>query len=571
MQLDQLIRLARGDAPADIVLRNARVVNVFAGDIEENDLAIAAGTIVGLGREYQGIQEVDLRGQFVAPGFMDGHMHVESSMVTIPEFARAVAPQGTTTVIIDPHEIANVLGVEGIRYMLESCDYAPLNVFVMLPSAVPATAMETAGATLGAADLEPLLREQRVRGIGEMMNYPGVVSADRDVLDKIGIAGELPIDGHAPGLSGLALNAYIAAGVGSDHECTTLAEAEERLRRGMYLMIREASNARNLSALLPLVTAANARRCMLVTDDRTPADLIDEGHIDFLVRKAIRLGLDPVMAIQMVTLNVAEYFGLRRRGAIAPGYLADLVVLDNLSANFKVRQVYLRGELIAADGNALREVRSPQILLPDSFKLHDVTLDDFQLPAPHDTAQIIQIIPDQIVTGKIIDRVRVENGVGVADVERDTLKLAVVERHRATGNVGVGLVRGFGLKRGALASSVAHDSHNIVVVGASDADMLAAVRAVAETGGGQAVVADGQLLARVALPIAGLMSDQPVAVVRQQLDQLVAAAHSLGCPLHAPFMALSFLALPVIPDLKMTDKGLVDVTRFQIVPVFGEE
>jgi adenine deaminase len=570
MKRDELIAAARGDRAVDLVLRNAGVVNVFAGDVEQTDVAIAGGLIVGLGHDYHGACEVDLQGRYLAPGFMDGHMHVESSMVPIPEFARAVVPQGTTTIIIDPHEIANVHGIDGIRFMLDSSSEAPLGVFVMLPSAVPASPMETAGAILRAADLAPLLSDPRVLGIGEMMNFPGVVGGDPAVLDILEIAGERPIDGHAPGLRGMALNAYIAAGVGSDHECTTLAEAEERLRRGMYVMIREASNAQNLAALAPLVTQAASRRCLLVTDDRTPADLLDEGHINFLVRKAIGLGIDPVTAIQMVTLNVAECFGLPRRGAVAPGYLADLVVLDQLSADFVVERVYRGGELVAEHGKLVAPVGSPPRPLPNSMNLRPLRLRDFRLPAGAGQARIIRLVPDQIVTRQHLDHPAIEGDVVIADTARDILKLAVVERHHASGQVGLGLVQGFGLGRGALASSVAHDSHNIVVVGTNDADMLSAVEAVIAMGGGQAVVVGGEVLAGIPLPLAGLMSDQPVEVVRGQMNRVNAAAHDLGCTLHAPFMALSFLALPVIPELKLTDQGLVDVTSFATVPVFVE-
>lgn len=577
MELDRLIQTARGDRPAEVVLRNAHVVNVFMGDVELNDVVLADGMIAGVGRGYRGEREIDLDGSYLAPGFMDAHMHVESSMVPPAEVARAVVPGGTTTVIIDPHEIANVLGTDGIRYMLDSSSDIPLNVFVMLPSAVPATGMETAGATLAATDLLRLLSEERVLGIGEMMNYPGVVSGDRDALEKLAIAGGRRVDGHAPGLSGPGLNAYAAAGIHSDHECTTPEEAEERLRLGMYLMIREASNARNLETLLPLVTPANSRRCMFVTDDRTPADLLNEGHIAYLVRKAIRLGLDPVTAIQMVTLNVSEYFGLRNRGAIAPGYVADLVVLDSLSADFRVEEVWHNGERVAAGGKPLGrdgwKVTSGKSL-HSHFTLDtlhvSLRIEDFRLPATGSSARIIGLVPGQIVTRRLLDTVTVEAGVAVADTGRDVLKLAVVERHHASGRVGLGFVRGFGLKRGALASTVAHDSHNIIVVGTNDADMLAAVEALVEMRGGQVAVADGQVLAGVALPIVGLMSDQPLEVVCEQVERLHATARDLGCPLDSPLMALSFLALPVIPELKLTDQGLVDVAAFEVVPVFVE-
>ena len=568
MLLDQLLPIARGERPADLLLRNARVVNVFTGELETTDVAIAGGVIVGVGPGYRAAQERDLAGRVLAPGFMDAHMHVESAMVPPAEFARAVVPQGTTTVVIDPHEIANVFGAAGIDYLLAAREGIPLEVFVMLPSAVPASHMETAGAALSAADLAPFMQHPAVLGIGEMMNFPGVIAGDAEVLRRAAIAGAKRVDGHAPGVRDQALNAYILAGVGSDHECTTVAEAEQRLRRGMYLMIREASNARNLAALLPAVTPANSRRCLLVTDDRTPADLLDEGHINFLVRKAISLGLDPVIAIQMATLNVAEYFGLRGRGAIAPGYCADMVVLDDLSDDFAVLDVYRAGALVAANGQLLAESRTTVPPPPNSVHLPMLTTASFAIPAAGGQARIIGLVPDQIVTRALSDTVRVENGLAVADPARDILKLAVIERHGRGGTVGLGFVQGFGLHAGALASSVAHDSHNIIVVGTNDADMLAAAQALAGMQGGQVAVTDGELLAAVPLPIAGLMSDQPVETVRAQVDALNAATRGLGCPLHAPFMALSFLALPVIPSLKLTDQGLVDVEQFALVPLF---
>ncbi|KPV52392.1 adenosine deaminase [Kouleothrix aurantiaca] len=570
MLLDQLLPVARGERPADLLLRNARVVNVFTGELETTDVAIASGVIVGVGPGYRAAQERDLAGRVLAPGFMDAHMHVESAMVPPAEFARAVVPQGTTTVVIDPHEIANVFGAAGIDYLLAAREGIPLDVFVMLPSAVPASHMETAGAALSAADLAPFMQHPAVLGVGEMMNFPGVIAGDPEVLRRAAIAGAKRVDGHAPGVRDQALNAYILAGVGSDHECTTVAEAEQRLRRGMYLMIREASNARNLAALLPAVTPANSRRCLLVTDDRTPADLLDEGHINFLVRKAIGLGLDPVIAVQMATLNVAEYFGLRGRGAIAPGYRADMVVLDDLSADFAVLEVYRAGALVAANGQLLAESRTGVPPLPNSVHLPALTAASFAIPAAGERARIIGLVPDQIVTRALSDTVRVENGMAVADPERDILKLAVIERHGRGGAVGLGFVQGFGLREGALASSVAHDSHNIIVVGTNDADMLAAAQALAGMQGGQVAVAGGTVLAAVPLPIAGLMSDQPVETVRAQVDALNAATRGLGCPLHAPFMALSFLALPVIPSLKLTDQGVVDVEQFALVPLFED-
>ncbi len=567
MTLDELIQVARGERPAELVLRNARLVNVYSGTIEETDIAIAGRRVAGVGPGYSAPVEVDLGGKYVTPGLIDSHMHVESSMVTVAEFARAVVPQGVTTVVVDPHELANVLGLDGIRYILDASKFNPLSVYVMVSSCVPATDMETSGARLRSYDLYPFLKEKWVLGLAEVMNYPGVIHRDPDMLEKLTISADKRVDGHAPGLMGADLNAYIAAGVRSDHECTTVEEAQAKLNRGMYIMIREASNARNLEPLLPLVTPSNARRCMFATDDRTPADIIDEGHVNFMLRKAVSLGLDPMTAIQMATINVAEYFGLHDYGGLAPGRWADMVVFDDLK-EFRARQVYRGGELVAENGQLVVPTSPRAVQLRGTVNIHQVHVEDFQIPARRSEARVIGLIPDQIVTRNLVMPVKTADGLAVADVERDMLKLAVVERHHASGNVGLGFVHGFGLRRGALASSVAHDSHNIVVVGTNDADMMAATIQIARMQGGQCVVADGETLAALPLPIAGLMSDQPMAVVRQGQDRLDAAARSLGVGLHSPFMALSFLALPVIPELKLTDRGLVDVVQFQPVDLF---
>jgi adenine deaminase len=562
----KLIEVARGDAPADTLLKNARLVNVRSAEIHDADIAIYDGRIAGFG-EYEAGETIDLKGAHVCPGLIDAHMHIESSMVTVPEFARAVVPQGTTTVVTDPHEIANVLGVPGMRYMLDSSDGLPLRVFAMASSCVPATHMETAGATLDASDLQPLFEHPRVIGLAEVMNFPGVFLGAPEVLAKIEAAGDRPVDGHAPGLSGLLLNAYTAAGIGSDHECTQLEEAREKLRRGMHIFMREGTTARNLKELLPLVTPANAAFCSFCTDDRHPEDLLDEGHIDSLVRMAIAEGLDPITAIQMATINTAGYFGLRGLGMLAPGYRADLVVFDDLS-DFRARLVFSEGRVVAEDGeySGARPVPPPPPGSGVQVKWEAV---DFGVTAQGDAGvRVIQAIPGQIVTGQSVERPKIEDGRAVQDPERDLLKIAVIERHRATGNLGLGFVRGFGLKRGAIASTVAHDNHNIVVVGASDADMMAAARAVAELGGGQAVVADGQVLAAVPLPIAGLMSDLPLEQVRDRVEAMGKAARQLGGTLPDPLMTMSFLALAVIPELKITDHGLVDVTEFKPVPLF---
>jgi len=569
MEISTLIKVARGEEPAELLLKNTRVVNVFSGEVEETGVAIAYSRIIGLGNDYPAQRVIDLNGKYIAPGLIDAHVHIESAMVPPFEFARAVVPHGTTSVIIDPHEIANVLGVEGIRYMLEASKYTPFSVFVMVPSCVPATHLETNGGVLRWSDLIQFKDDPWVVGLGEMMNYPGVLMRDESVLDKLRAFSDRRIDGHAPGVTGRDLEGYVAAGIGSDHECTTVEEAREKIRLGMYVMIREASNARNAKALFPLITPWNARRILFVTDDRFPADLIDEGHVDYIVRSAIREGIDPITAIQIATLNAAEYFNLHDRGAIAPGRRADLIVFDNFE-NLTIEQVYRGGKLVARNGRVLPQEDIPPRNLPVlntmNVKWSKV---DVRLPADgHRKVRVIGMIPDQIVTTQSVEDARIsKNGFAVADPERDLLKIAVIERHKATGNVGLGFVRGLKLKRGAMGSSVAHDSHNIIVAGTNDDDLMTAARAIAAMQGGLVAVENGQVLARVPLPIAGLMSDQPLERVREQLDDLVEVTRGLGADLHAPFMAMAFLALPVIPELKLTDRGLVDVNKFDFVSV----
>jgi adenine deaminase len=567
MTLETLIAVARGEEPADLVLKNAQLINVLSGEIHAADIAIHADQVVGFG-DYQAREVVDLDGQFVCPGFMDAHVHLESAMVQPAEFARAVIPYGTTAVFCDPHEIANVSGLAGVSYILDASEGLPLSVYVMAPSCVPATHLETAGADLSADDIQELLGYERVVGLAEMMNFPGVLYRVPDFLEKIQITGDLPVDGHAPGLTGLDLNAYIAAGVRSDHECTDLREAREKLRRGMHIMIREGTTARNLHTLLPLVTLENSRLCHFCTDDRHPDTLLSEGSIDDLVRKAIAWGMGPVTAFQMATINTAEYFGLRNVGAVAPGYRADLLVLADLDS-VQVSQVYTAGRLVAKEGAYLpTEAHRPHVSIDPTVHLAASSL-DFTIPAGEGPARVIGAIADQVVTEDLRLVPTTDNGHVVADPDRDILKIAVVERHRGTGNVGLGLVKGVGLKLGAIASSIAHDSHNIIVVGTDDDEMRAAVAAVAEMGGGQVVVASGEVQAACPLPIAGLMSDKPLEEVRDQVEALTKAAHALGCKLPEPLMTMSFLALPVIPSLKLTDKGLVDVTAFDHVPLFG--
>jgi adenine deaminase len=566
VELAQIIRVARGDEPADTLLKNCKIINVFTSEIIEANLAIVHSRIVGLG-DYEAHQTVDLEGRYVAPGLIDSHVHIESAMVPPPEFARAVVPRGTTTVVTDPHEIANVLGLEGIRYMLEMSKHNPLSIYVNAPSCVPSTSMETTGAALEWYDLEPLQREEYVIGLAEVMNFRGVVVGDDRVLNKIRSFRGKVKDGHCPGLSGRDLNAYVNANIGSDHECTTVEEALEKLRLGMYVFMREATNAHNLKPLLPLITPENARRICFCTDDRQPADLLEEGHIDFMIRTAIAEGIPPLTAFRMATLNPSEYFHLHDRGAIAPGRRADLMIFSDLQAPV-VETVYRGGKLVAEGGVMLpweRQIR--RSVLRNSMNVNWSKV-DLNIEAAGSKLRIIGAIPDQLITDHLIEETPQHAGNVVADIERDILKMAVIERHLATGRVGKGVVRGLGLKRGAIASTVAHDHHNIVVIGVDDQSMLTAAHAVSDTGGGMAATEGDSILAQLPLSIAGLMSDQPIERVRDQMDDMLRAAHRLGSPLHDPFMAMSFLALPVIPSLKLTDHGLVDVDKFQLVPLF---
>jgi adenine deaminase len=567
--LARLVRVARGQEPADVVVRGGRVVDVLGQQVREADVAIVGDRIAAVGHGLAGREVVEAAGSFVAPGFIDAHVHIESSMVAPGRFADAVLPHGTTTIVSDPHEIANVLGVEGVRWMLEASEGLDLSVFMMAPACVPASPLETAGARLEAADLLLLAGHPRVLGLAEMMNYPGVLAGDPVELAKLAaFAGGL-VDGHAPAVVGPDLQAYVASGVVSDHECLTAAEAREKVAAGMMVFLREATNARNLLDVLPAVTPETARRFAFCTDDRVPGELLDDGSIDALVRMAIGAGLDPVVAITMASLNAAEHFGLRDRGAVAPGRRADLVLFEDLAAP-RPSLVVAGGRVVAREGERVGggEAARAAGLAP---AMNVAWPADLRLRREGDRVRAIGLIEDQLITTSSVASLRGGvDGDGIAgpDPENDLLRLSVIERHAATGNVGQGFVRGFGLTGGALASSVAHDSHNIVVAAADDGDALVAARAAAELGGGLVVAAGGEVRASVALPLAGLMADRPPRVVADELAHAVAVAADLGCRLSAPFMALSFLALPVIPSLKLTDRGLVDVDAFALTPVF---
>ncbi|MFC2071136.1 adenine deaminase [Chloroflexota bacterium] len=565
MTLAHLISVAKGELPADLVLANARVVNVFTGEIEPGNVAIHRGRIAGVGAYHQAKQVLDLGGKYLAPGLIDGHTHLESSMLDVAQYARAVVPRGTLAAVTDLHEIANVCGLDGMRYVMSCARRLPLELFLMAPSCVPATHLETSGASLGVEELRQVLRWRGCIGLGEVMNFPGVLGGDEGVLSKIDLARGRVADGHAPSVSGKNLSAYIAAGIYSDHESVSLDEAREKLRQGMFVMIREGSSEKNLDVLLPLVTDKTYKRCMLVVDDRSCADLLGDGDIDSVVRKAIANGLDPVRAIQLATINTAEYFKLDRLGAIAPGYMANLIVFGELSS-FKIDLVFYQGRLVAREGKPLFSVgQSSSRGLINTVRIKSFNIAALRLMASGETEPVIEIVPGQIITRKRLEKVKVIEGVVMPDISRDMLKLVVVERHKATGNIGLGLVTGFGLKEGALASSIAHDSHNIVAVGTNDEDIFNAIKEIERLQGGLVAVAGGKVLASLALPIAGLLSDEPLEVVAEKLSKLEQVAAHMGTTLPSPFSTLSFVALPVIPELRLTDLGLVDVNQFRLI------
>lgn len=569
--IEKIINIARGIEKADLVIKNANIVNVLSEEIHKDDIAIADGFIAGIGKGYCGLEEIDVDGAYITPSFIDGHVHIESSMLRPSEFAKAVVPAGTTTLIIDPHEISNVLGLHGISFMRESVQDLPMDVYTMLPSCVPATPFETSGFDLNSYDLSLLIDKSWVLGIAEMMNFPGVLNLDKNVMSKLELARakNKRIDGHAPCLSEKDLCAYIASGVTSDHECTTPNEAIEKLRKGMYIMIREGSAAKDLDALIPVLLEKNTRKCIFVTDDRHPEDLLE--HINSMVKRVVAAGVSPIKAIQMASLNTAEYFKIQNLGAIAPGYQADFLVLPDL-INFKPDMVFKKGSLVAKQGQLVNDIKQSEIpSIRGSVNVKWIRPDDFKIEAESVTVKAIEVIPHQLITKTAISNIKIKDGFAESNIESDTLKICVIERHRAGGNIGKGFVKGFNLKSGAMASTVAHDSHNMIVVGTNDSDMYTAAVELIKSQGGKIVVNNGEVLAHLPLPIAGLISDSDFNTVISKSMELNKAAKDIGCMIDDPFMAMGFLSLPVIPELKITDKGVFDTTKFEFVNIFTPE
>lgn len=558
------------------LLKNGSVINVFTGEIEKANVLLGDGKILGVGDYGDGEADkiLDVSGKYICPGFIDGHIHIESTMLTPYELAKTVIPHGTTAIVADPHEIANVSGMSGIAYMIGASENLPMAVYMMLPSCVPATPLDESGAILEADDLRPLYRHMRVLGLGEMMNYPGVLTDNERVIQKIEDAkqcGKL-VNGHAPLLSGKSLDKYIAAGIHDDHECSSFDEAKERIRKGQWVMIREGTAARNLEALLPLFDEPWAHRCLLVTDDRHPADLLEKGHIDGIIKKAVEAGKSVITGIQMATIQAAQCFGLRDTGAVAPGYRADILVLSDLE-KVQVCDVFYHGERVVDNGKLIN-FAEPVVrndiwkTVRNSFNLDKLTENKFHIESQNRKCRIIKTIPDQLITEEMIEDIDFTKNNGI-DVDRDILKLAVVERHFCTGHIGLGFISGIGMKKGAIASSVSHDSHNLIVVGENERDMTIAANRIRTLGGGLIVVADGKILAEMPLPVAGLMSQHSAAEAAKENENIRNAVYSLGVPQNIePFMTTAFVSLPVIPNLKMTTRGLVNVERQEIVSLF---
>jgi adenine deaminase len=572
MHQEEFIEVALGEKKADLVLKNAKIVNVLTEEIYESDVAIVKGRIAGVEREYHGEKEIDLKGAYLTPGFIDGHVHIESSMMLPHRFAQAVVPAGTTTVIIDPHEIANVLGLHGITFMHEATRDLPLRVYTMLPSCVPATPFETSGFELNSYDLSVLIDRDWVLGLAEMMNFPGVIHRDKNVMAKIDLAlkNKKRVDGHAPKVSGKDLCAYIASGITSDHECTDPQQAIEKLRQGMYIMVREGTAAKDLDALMPILLHDNNRKIIFVTDDRHPEDL--KIHINGMVQRAVDNRVNPIKAIQMASLNTAEYFKIQDLGAIAPGYRADFNVFENLQEFTKPKMVFKGGEVVAENGELTNSLENMEIpATRGSVNVGWLEDNCFQIQAKGDKVKAIEIIPHQLITKETVAKVNVENGLAESNVEDDVLKICVVERHRASGNVGKGFIKGFGIKQGAIASTVAHDSHNMIIIGTNDKDMYLAQKELVKSQGGRIVIKDGEVLAKLPLPIAGLMSDKDYEYVTSQSEALNVAAKEIGCKVDDPFMTMGFVSLPVIPELKITDKGVFSTKTFDFIDIFDVE
>ncbi|NOY86916.1 MAG: adenine deaminase [Deltaproteobacteria bacterium] len=566
--LKKLLAVSRGDEPAHLLLKNARLINTFTGEIQKTDIAVMDDRIAGLG-EYDADEVIDLEGSYVAPGFIEAHFHIESTMLRPSELARLIVPRGTTCMVADPHEIANVSGLEGIKFILADSEGIPLDLYLMAPSCVPATTFETSGAVIGVREIKRLFNHPRVIGLAEVMNFPGVVNGDDSVIAKILSSAGRPIDGHAPMLSGKPLNAYAAAGIRSDHECTNAEEAREKVRLGLRIMMREGTSAHDLENLLPAVTPLNFNRFMLVTDDRHPDELMESGHMDLLLRKAVKCGLDPVEAIRMITINPAEHFGLSDRGAVAPGYLADLVVFDDMKS-FQIKTVFKSGKQVSSDGEFFpaMEQASVRSKLRNSINLKMITNDYLRIlfSVPNPMARVMEVVPGSLLTKGSIEEIRTDQDrFFLHDSSKDLASLFVLERHHGSGRCGMGLVRGFGLRRGAIASSVAHDSHNIICVSADSHSAAAAVNALIDNGGGLSVAVDGDSVTVLPLPISGLLYDGNADSLMMELKEVKSGARKTGCRLEDPFMILSFLALPVIPELKLTDRGLFDVTAFSPV------
>jgi adenine deaminase len=562
--LARRLAVARGEEPADLVVRGGRVLSVFTREWLETDIAIAEGYVAGLG-DYEGTEEVDATGRYVVPGFIDAHLHLESPKLLPDEFARLVLPLGTTAVVADPHELANVLGTDGVHWLLDFCAELPLDVYFMASSSVPASRFESPRRALNEGDLQGLLRRRRVLGLAEMMNFPGVIGGDEDELTKLGLTGATHVDGHAPGVVGKQLNAYAAAGIRSDHEALTVEEGRERLRAGMWVLIREASMARNLLALLPLVEEYGTSRIAFCTDDKDPDDIAENGHINGMVRDAVAAGIAPEDALVLGSLNPALWHGLDHLGALAPGYQADVLILPDLES--------FRPEVVLKRGRPVEVIARSEVpeWVKHTVRIGPVAAERFRIQWPNEAkARVIGLVPDQVVTESLVEEPTVRDGEAVADPPRDLAKIAVIERHLGTGRVGLGFVRGFGLERGALGSTVAHDAHNLVVVGTNDADMARVVERLGELGGGIVAVDDGEVLAELPLPVGGLLADLPLAEVVERSRACTEAAERLGCRGATPFLTMSFLALSVIPSLKITDQGLIDVDRFELVPLEAE-